>query len=158
LCADNQDMNMKQNIAVLVVIGLVLSGCATHPVATTPVVYQVANLNSQVQPPALQVPQLVPVLYNYEQQSWPQCAPTQEWKSYVPTGYHPPPNNAFDAAPAYAGTYEVPYAAGCCAPGVGLSVGFGIGGCSVGLGPCGISAGVGLGCSPIGVWFGTGCN
>ena len=149
---------MKQNIAVLVVIGLVLTGCATQQVATTPVVYQVANLNSQVQPPAPQAPQPAPVLYNYEQHSWPPSVPTQEWKGYVPTGYHPPSNNAFDAAPAYAGTYSVPYAAGCCAPGVGLSVGFGVGGCSVGLGPCGIYAGVGLGCSPIGVWFGNGCN
>jgi hypothetical protein len=151
-------MNMKQNIPILVVIGLVLTACATRPVATTPVVYKTDDINAQVQSLPSQAPQPAPVIYNYEQQSWPQSTPTQEWKGYVPTGYHPPPNNAFDAAPAYAGTYSVPYAAGCCAPGVGLSVGFGIGGCSVGLGPCGIYAGVGLGCSPIGVWFGTGCN
>jgi hypothetical protein len=151
-------MNMKQNTAVFVVLGLVLTGCATRQFATTPVVYQVVNLNSKVQPPAPQALQPAPVLYNYEQHCWPQFAPTQEWKGYAPTGYHPPANNAFDAAPAYAGACSVPYAAGCCAPGVGLAVGFGIGGCSVGLGPCGIYAGVGLGCSPIGVWFGTGCN
>ena len=149
---------MKQNIAVLVVIGLVLTGCATQPVATPPVVYKTADLNAQVQSPPPQAYQPAQGIYNYEQQSWPQATPTQQWKGYVPTGYQPPPNNAFDAVPAYGGVYTVPYAAGYCAPGVGLSVGFGIGGCSVGLGPCGIYAGVGLGCSPIGVWFGTGCN
>ena len=149
-------MNMKKNLPLSAVIALILTACATKPVATAPVVYQVANLNSQVQPPSPQAQQPPPVLYNYEQQAWPQSATTQEWKGFVPTGYQPPPNNAFDAMPAYAGGYSGPYAAGYCAPGVGLSVGFGIGSCSVGVGPCGISAGVGLGCSPIGAWIGPG--
>jgi len=149
---------MKQSIAILSVIGLVLSGCATRPVTTAPMVYQTANLNAQAPSLPPQAQQPAPVIYNYEQQSWPQSSPTQVWKDYVPTGYQPPPNNAFDAAPVYSGAYSGPYAVGGCAPGVGLSVGFGIGACSVGLGPYGISAGVGLGCSPIGVWFGSGCN
>ena len=150
------NMNMNKNVALLAVIPLILTACATRPVATAPVVYQVANLNDKGQPPPLQEHQRPAVLYNYEQHSWPQSAPTQEWKGFVPTGYHPPPNNAFDAAPAYAGGYSGAYAAGYCAPGVGLTVGFGIGSCSVGVGPCGISAGVGLGCSPIGAWIGPG--
>ena len=149
---------MKQNIAMLVVIGLVLTGCATRPVITAPVVYKTGEINPQVQSPPPQAHQTAPVIYNYEQQSWPQSTPTHEWEGYVPTGYQPPPNNAFDAAPVYAGAYSGPYAAGYCAPGVGLSVGFGIGGCSVGVGPYGIYAGVGLGCFPIGAGFGTGCN
>ena len=149
---------MKQNIALLVVIGLVLTACATRPVATAPVVYKIDNLNAQVQSPPPQVRELAPVIYNYEQHSWPQSTPTHDWKGYVPIGYQPPPNNAFDAAPVCAAAYPGPYAVGCCAPGVGLSVGFGIGGCSVGLGPCGISARAGLGCFPIGVGFGIGCN
>jgi hypothetical protein len=151
-------MNMKQNLAVLVVIGLVLTGCATRPMATAHAVYKTDDINAQVQSPPLQAPQPAPVIYNYEQQSWPQSTPTHEWKGYVPTGYQPPQNNAFDAVPFYAGAYSGPYAAGRCAPGLGLSVGFGIGGCSVGLGPFGISAGVGLGCFPIGAGFGTWCN
>ena len=149
---------MKQNIATFVVIGLVLTACAARPVAAAPVVNKTDDINAQVQSPPPQAHQPAPLIYNYEQHSWPQSTATHEWKGYVPTGYHPPPNNAFDSAPAYAGAYSVPYAAGCYEPGVGLSVGFGIGGCSVGLGPCGISAGVGLGCYPIGVGFGTGCN
>lgn len=156
--ADNKDINMKQNIAILAVIGLVLTGCATRPVATAPVVYQTANLNAPVPSLPPQAQQPAPVIYHYEQQSWPPSAPTQEWKGYVPTVYQPAPNNAFDAAPSYAGAYPGPYAVGSCASGVGLSVGFGVGSCSVGLGPYGISAGVGLGCFPIGVWFGSGCN
>jgi hypothetical protein len=138
-------MNMKQNIAILVVIGLVLTACTI-------------DSSAQVQSPPPQAPQAAPVIYDYVQQSWPQSAPTHEWKGYIPTGYQPPPNNAFDAAPASAVAYSVPYAADCCAPGVGLSVGFGIGGCSVGVGAHGIYAGVGLGCFPIGVGFGTWCN
>lgn len=149
---------MKHNIAISVVIGLVLTACAARPVATAPVVYKTGDIDAQVQSPPPQAHQSAPVIYNYEQQSWPQSTPTHKWQGYVPTGYQPPPNNAFDAAPVYASAYSGPYTAGYCAPGVGLSVGFGIGGCSVGLGPRGISAGVGLGCSPIGVWFGTGCN
>jgi hypothetical protein len=149
---------MKQNIAISVVIGLVLTACATRPVATVPVVYKTDDINAPVQSPPPQAHQPAPVIDNYEQRSWPHSTPTHEWKGYVPTGYQPAPNNAFDAAPVYAGAYSGPYVAGCCAPGVGLSVGFGIGGVSVGLGPCGISAGVGLGCFPIGVGFGTGCN
>jgi hypothetical protein len=148
---------MTQNIFILVVISLVLTACATRPVATTPVVYKANDINAQLQSPAPQPYQPAPVIYNYEQHSWPQSPPSHEWKGYVPTGYQPPPNNAFDAAPAYAGAYSVPYAANCCAPGLGLSVGFGLGGCSVGLGPYGIYAGVGLGCFPIGVAFGAGC-
>jgi hypothetical protein len=145
---------MKQ---ILVVIGLILIACATRPAAAAPAVYKIDDSNAQVQSPPPQAYQAAPVTYNYEQHSWPQSTPTHEWKGYVPTGYHPPPNNAFDAAPAYAAAGSGPYAAGCCAPGLGLSVGFGIGGVSVGLGPCGIYAGVGLGCFPIGVEFGTGC-
>ena len=98
---------MKQNIAILVVIGLVLTACATRPVATVPVVYKTGDINAQVQSPPSQAPQPAPVIYNYAQQSWPQSAPTHEWKGYVPTGYQPPPNNAFDAAPASAGAYSV---------------------------------------------------
>jgi hypothetical protein len=148
---------MKQHIQSLVCIGLVLTAFAARPVAATTLVYKVDDSNAQVQSPPPQAYQPAPVSYNYEQRAWPQSTPTHEWKGYVPTGYHPAPNNAFDSAPAYAGAYSVPYAAGSCAPGVGLSVGFGIGGASVGLGPCGISAGVGLGCFPIGVGFGTWC-
>ena len=146
---------MNQNIAILAVIGLVLTGCATRPMATAPVVYKTDDLNAPVQSLPPQAHQPAPVVYNYEQQSWPQSPPTQVWKDYVPTVYQPPP---FDAAPvnegANSGTYEV----GSCASGVGLSVGFGIGRCSVGLGPYGIAAGAGLGCSPIGVWLGSRCN
>ena len=149
---------MKQNIAISIVIGLGLTACATRPVATTPAVYNNFDSNAQVQSPPAPAAQPAPVVFNYEQRSWPQSAPTHDWKGYVPTGYHPPPNNAFDAGPVYGGAYAVPYAGGYCAPGAGLSVGFGIGGCSVGVGPCGISAGVGLGCYPIGVGFGAGCN
>jgi hypothetical protein len=148
---------MKQNIAISVVLGLVLTAGATQPAASVPVFHKTDNLNAQVQTPPPQAYQPAPVVSNYEQRCWPQSAPTHLWEGYVPTGYHPPPNNAFDAAPAYSGAYSIPYAAGYCAPGVGLSVGFGIGGCSVGVGPCGIYAGVGLGCYPIGVGFGTGC-
>ena len=137
-------MNMKQNIAILIV-GLVLTACTL-------------DIRAQVQSPPPQAPQPAPVIYHYVQQSWPQSAPTHQWEGYVPTGYQPPPNNAFDAAPAYAGAYSVPCAAGCCAPGLGLSVGFGIGGCSVELGRHGIYASAGLGCFPIGVGFGAGCN
>jgi len=149
---------MKQNIPILIVIGLVLTACATRPVATAPMVYKADDISAQVQSPPPQAHQPAPVVYNYEQRSWPQSTPTHLWEGYVPTGYHPPPNNAFNAAPACAGEHSGPYAAGCSAPGVGLSVGFGIGGCSVGVGPCGIYAGAGLGCFPIGVAFGTGCN
>ena len=148
---------MKQNIAILFATGLVLMACATRAVATVPIFHKTDDSNGQVQTPPQQVYQPAAVVYNYEQRSWPQSAPTHDWKGYVPTGYHPPPNNAFDAAPAYGGGYSSPYAAGCCAPGVGLSVGFGIGGCSVGVGPGGIYAGVGLGCFPIGVGLGIGC-
>jgi hypothetical protein len=148
---------MKKNFALSAVVALVLTACASQPVATAPVVYQVANLNSQAQfPPPQAQPQPAPELYNYEQRSWPQSASTQEWKGFVPTGYQPPPNNAFDATPAYGGGYTRTCWVGDCPPGAGLSVGFGIGGASVGIGPCGISAGVGLGCSPIGVWCGPG--
>ena len=143
---------MKQNIAVLIVLGLVLTACATRPAATSPVVYKIKAIDAQVQSPPPQAHQPAPVIYNYEQQSWPQSTPTHEWEGFVPTGYHPAP---FDAEPVQSVAYAVPSAVGC-APGAGLSVGFGVGGCSVGLGPCGISAGIGLGCSPIGVWFGTG--
>lgn len=133
---------------------MVLTACATRPAAFAPVVHKANDSNAQAQSPPPQTQQPVPVTYNYEQHSWRQSAPTDQWKGYVPTGYQRPPNNAFDAAPAYSG----PYAAGYCAPGLGLSVGFGIGGCSVGLGSCGIYAGVGLGCYPIGVGFGSWCN
>ena len=156
--ADNKDMNMKQNIAILVVISLVLTACATRPVSTTSAVCKTDVISAQVQSPPPQTPQPASVIYNYEQQSWPQSTPTHEWMGYVPNGYQPPPNNAFDAAPVYADAHSDPYAAGSCAPGVGLSLGFGIGAVSVGLGPYGISAGVGLGCFPIGVGFGAGCN
>jgi len=149
---------MKQNVAILVAIGSVLTACATRPVTTAPVVNKTDDINTQVQSLPPQAHQPAPVIYDYGQQSWPQSTPTHQWEGYVPTGYQPPPNNAFDAAPIYAGAYSAPYAADCCAPGVGLSVGFGVGSCSVGLGPYGISAGVGLGCSPIGVWLGSGCN
>ncbi len=151
-------MNMKQNIPILVLMALVLTACATRPVATVPVFHKTDELNAQAQSPPPQASQPPPAIYNYEQRSWPQATPTHQWEGYVPTGYHPPPNNAFDAMPASAREYSVPYAATCYAPGVGVSVGFGIGGASVGVGPYGISAGVGLGCFPIGVGFGTGCN
>ena len=149
---------MKQNIALLAIISLALTAYASQPVISPPLVSQLGNINAQVQPAPPQAYQPPTVVYNYEQRSWPQSARTDEWKGYVPTGYQPPPNNAFDAAPAYAGGYSRAYAGCYCAPGVGLSVGFGIGGCSVGVGPCGISASVGLGCYPIGVGFGIGCN
>jgi hypothetical protein len=151
-------MNRKQNIALLAVISLALTAYASQPVISPPLVSQLGNINAQVQPAPPQAYQPSPVVYNYEQHSWPQSTPTHEWKGYVSVGYQPPPNNAFDAMPAYAGGYSRVYAGGCCAPGAGLSVGFGIGGCSVGVGPCGISASVGLGCYPIGVGFGFGCN
>ena len=48
---------MKQNIALLVVIGLVLTACATRPVATAPAVYQTEDLNAQVQSPPRQAAQ-----------------------------------------------------------------------------------------------------
>jgi len=146
-------MNMKKNIALLAIIPLALTAYAKQPVISPPLVYQASNINAPVQPSRPPT-----VIYNYEQHSWPQSAPTHQWEGYVPTGYQPPPNNAFDAAPAYAGGYSRAYTGGWCAPGLGLSVGFGIGGCSVGVGPCGISASLGLGCYPIGVGFGIGCN
>ena len=151
--AKDNKMNMKQNIALLAVISMALAAYATQPVISPPLVTQAIAINGQVQP----APQPPAVIYTYEQHSWPQSAPTHEWKGYVPTGYQPPANNAFDAMPAYSGGYSRPYCGGYCAPGVGLSVGFGIGGCSVGIGPCGISASAGLGCFPIGVGFGIGC-
>ena len=156
--ANNSPLNMKQNIALLAIMTLILTACATQPVASPPVVHPTGNSNAQAQASPAQANRPPPVLYSYEQRSWPQSAPTHAWKGYVPTGYQPPPNNAFDAAPPYAGGYGCPYAGGCCAPGAGLSVGFGIGSCSVGVGPCGLSAGIALGCAPIGVGFGVGCN
>jgi hypothetical protein len=154
-------MNMKQNIALLAIISMVLTAYAKQPVISTPLVSQVGNINSQVQPAPSQAYEPPPAIYDYEQHTWPQATPTHEWNGYVPTGYQPPPNNAFDSMPAYSGGYSRPYWGGCaggyCAPGLGLSVGFGIGGCSIGVGPCGISASAGLGCFPIGVGFGIGC-
>ena len=151
-------MNTKQTIALFAVIALALTASATQPVISPPLVTRVSSINAQVQPLPPQTYQPAPLVYNYEQHSWPQSAPTHEWKGYVPVAYQPPPNNAFDAMPAYAGGYSRACAGCYCAPGVGLSVGFGIGGCSIGIGPCGISASAGLGCFPIGVGFGIGCN
>jgi hypothetical protein len=155
-------MNMKQNIALLTIISLALTAYAKQPVISPPLVSQAGNIHAQDQPAPPQAHQPPLVIYNYEQHSWPQSAPTHEWMGYVPTGYQPPANNAFDATPAYAGGYSGRYGGccmgGCCAAGLGLSVGFGIGGCSIGIGPCGISASAGLGCYPIGVGFGIGCN
>ena len=145
------------SIAALVVSGLVLAACATQPAAAAPVVVT-DEINAQVQPLPPPVYQPAPVIYNYEQRSWPQSTPTHQWEGYVPVGYHPPENNAFDAAPASASAYSGPHEGAYCSPGVGLSVGFGIGGCSVGVGAGGIYAGVGLGCFPIGVGFGTWCH
>ena len=153
---------MKQNIAISAFIGLAVTACASQPVVTAPPVYRIDDSHAQVQLPAPPAPQATPVIYNYTQHSWPQTAPSHDWVGYVPTVYQPPADNAFDAMPASAVAYSVPYALapyapGYCAPGLGVSVGFGIGGASVGFGPCGFSAGVGLGCFPIGVGFGTWC-
>ena len=152
---------MKQNIALLAIISAVLTAYAKQPVISTPLVSQANNINSQLQPAPAQAYESPPVIYSYEQHTWPQSTPTHEWNGYVPTGYQPPADNAFDSMPAYSGGYSRPYWGGCaggyCAPGLGLSVGFGIGGVSLGIGPCGISASAGLGCFPIGVGFGIGC-
>jgi hypothetical protein len=159
---DLKDTNMKQNIAISFFIGLAVSAWASQPVATAPPVYKIDDSTAQVQVPVPQPPQAAPVIYNYTQQSWPQSAPSHDWVGYVPTVYQPSANNAFDSAPASEVAYSVPYAPapyapGYCAPGLGVSVGFGIGAASVGIGPCGIHAGVGLGCFPIGVGFGSWC-
>jgi len=154
-------MNMKLHVALLTVIALALTAYAKQPVIETPLVSRVSNTDAQVQPAP---PQALPpsaAVYSYEQHSWPQSAPTEQWKGYVPVAYQPPANNAFDSMPAYSGGYSPASAGACwggyCAPGLGLSVGFGIGGASIGIGPCGISASAGLGCFPIGVGIGIGC-
>jgi hypothetical protein len=150
---------MKQHIALLTILPLALTAYAKQPVISTPLVSQA--INAPVQPVPIPAYPPAAVVYNYEQHTWPQTAPTHEWNGYVPTAYQPPPNSAFDSMPAYAGGYSRPCwggsAGGYCAPGLGLSVGFGVGGCSIGVGPCGVSASVGLGCFPIGVGFGIGC-
>ena len=145
---------MKKHIALLAIISLGVTAYARQPVISTPLVTHV----STVQPAPSQAYQPATVIYHYEQHTWPQTAPTHEWNGYVPTAYTPPANNAFDSMPAYSGGYSPCYAGGCCWPGFGVSVGFGIGGASVGIGPCGISASAGLGCFPIGVGIGFGCQ
>jgi hypothetical protein len=149
---------MRQHIGLLALASLALSAHARQPVISTPLVTRVNDIHTQGQLYSVPAQQHPAVIYNYEQHSWPQSAPTQQWTGYVPTGYQPPPNNAFDSMPAYSGGYSRPCWGGYCAPGLGLSVGFGIGGVSVGIGPCGISASAGLGCFPIGIGFGIGCH
>lgn len=153
----SNEMNMKQHIAVLAVIFLGATAYATQPVINPPLVYRAVDSRLEAQPASAPIGQPVPVIYTYEQHSWATSAPTHQWEGYVPTGYHPPADNRFDSMPAYSGGYSGYCGGGYCVPGLGLSVGFGIGGCSVGVGPCGISASVGLGCYPIGVGFGVGC-
>ena len=157
--ASGNEMNMKQHIAVLAVICLGATAYASQPVISPPLVTQVVSPTVQVQPAPAPIAEPAPVMYTYEQHSWTTSAPTHQWEGYVPTGYHPPADNRFDSMPAYSGgyAYSGSCAGGYCAPGLGLSVGFGIGGASVGIGPCGISASVGLGCYPIGVGLGLGC-